>query len=365
MPSGEHRVAVLGAAGFVGRELLARLEREGRPVTAIVRGPPEFAVEGSFHRVRSPADASAEGSFDVVVNLAYPTTGLPFEYAEQDAAIDRTIRSLTADGGHVVHASTLAVFGLALERPVAEGPVPKVKDAAYVESKVSAEHRLMSHQAERGLSVDVVRLGNVWGRGSGNWAQPLVHRLLTGRPVAVAGAPGLSNTTDVANAAAYLAFLLNREPSAAGVRFHHLAEFSTVSWLDWAGPIAAELGVEPVVADAASLSPQSSWKGEAREVLAPLAPRAMYRRMAARRVAGSLTRAALGRTPEAIRDKLKPRAVFAPTTVQDPDEETFLRIMAGCQEFRSVVVDGWSPEVTQSQSADQVLAWLRGDRAWT
>ena len=226
-----NRIAVIGAAGFLGRALMRRLEECGLPATAVVRGPAELALDGEYHELIAPAEAVAVEDFDVVVNLAYPASGATYEYPTRNAEIVETVRALVRRGGHVIHASTLAVFGLALERRPSLGPVPGVRDDPYVEAKIQAENLLENEQAEQGLSLDIVRLGNIWGRASGVWAQPVVQRLLTGRPVAVSGAPGFSNSTDVANAADYLAFLILNRGVSAELRYHHLAEFSHVRWL--------------------------------------------------------------------------------------------------------------------------------------
>ena len=45
----DERLAVIGAAGYVGQELLRQLERVRIKATAVVRGQPELSVAGDFH----------------------------------------------------------------------------------------------------------------------------------------------------------------------------------------------------------------------------------------------------------------------------------------------------------------------------
>jgi nucleoside-diphosphate-sugar epimerase len=356
---GAQKVAVVGAAGFVGRVLLRQLEERGTQVTAIVRGAPELSVDGEFHAVGAKAPGGAGDRFDVVVNLAYPTSGPGYEYPEQNLAIARTVEDLVKDGGAVIQVSTLAVFGMALDRPISAGPVTEVRDNAYVESKVAAERLLNEMQVKRGISLDIVRLGNVWGYASSNWATPLVHKLLTGRPVGVAGTAAHSNATDVANAASYLAFLLERREFEAGVRYHHLAEFSAVSWNRWIGPLAEALRVDPVYADPAALNAPTSARSELAEAVSQLMPRQLYRALAVERTSGSWTRTIVRRLPHAASARLKSSgAVAAKQPQYSRAEETFLAIMAGQREFLSVLRPGWQPPVSQDESLEQVLRWL-------
>jgi nucleoside-diphosphate-sugar epimerase len=355
------RIAVIGAAGFLGRALMRRLQELRLPATAVVRGPAELALDGGYHQSIAPAEAVAAGDFDVVVNLAYPASGSTYAYPARTAEIVDTVRALVRPGGHVIHASTLAVFGLALERRPSLGPVRKVRDDPYVEAKIQAENLLERQQAEHGVSLEILRLGNIWGRASGGWAQPLAQRLLTGRPVAVAGAPGYSNSTDVANAADYVGFLiLNRRP-VSEVRYHHLAEFSHVKWADWAQPIAERLGVEVVHADDAVLGPPRSGLGEVAGLLHPLRPRDLYRELALEHTAGSWVRSVLRTLPEGARERLKPVAYFAPERPPDRNEQTFLSIMAGRQEFGSEVDPRWNPPVDVAGSIGRVLDWVSGE----
>src|ERR1700733_8897496 len=116
-------IAVVGAAGFVGRALLGQLEKRGIRATAVVRGAPELSVDGDFHVAHSQSSASTSEGFDIVINLAYPTSGPGYEHPAQNLEIARTVEGLVKDGGRLIQVSTLAVFGMALDRPISAGPV--------------------------------------------------------------------------------------------------------------------------------------------------------------------------------------------------------------------------------------------------
>jgi nucleoside-diphosphate-sugar epimerase len=355
--AGNPSVAVVGAAGFVGRALLRQLQEQGIKATAVVRGAPELSVDGDFHAAQS--SGSVDGDFDVVINLAYPTSGPGYEHPEQNFQIARTVAGLLRDGGRLIQVSTLAVFGLALDRPISAGPVSEVRDNAYVESKIAAERLFVEQQAQRGLSLDIVRLGNVWGYASGTWAVPLVQKLTTGRPVGIAGAVAHSNTTDVANVASYLVFLLEHGERGIDVRYHHLAEFSAVNWSEWIDPLAAAIGVKPVYARRSALDAPPSGSKELAEAFTPLKPRSIYQTLAQERVAGSWARTLVRRLPTPAQERLKSSgAVVAVDPQYSRSEQTFLSIMAGEVEFRSVLQAGWEPPLTKEQSLDGVLRWL-------
>jgi nucleoside-diphosphate-sugar epimerase len=358
MPNSQDRgLAIVGAAGFVGRVLLRQLQGAGIKATAIVRGAPELAVEGDFHSACSPSEALGASRFDTVINLAYPNSGPPYGYPAQNEAIERTVNGLVRDGGRIIQVSTQAVFGLALDRPVRLGPVLAVRDHPYVEAKIAAEHAFAEEQTTRGLALDIVRLGNIWGYASGAWGVPIVQRLLTGRPVGISGVRGTSNTTDVANVASYLAYLLEAGQVEAGVRYHHLAEFSAVPWSDWIAPVAEKLGVEPVMADPSVLQIPGSGREEISAMVST--PRAIYQNLAAERFTGSLTRSALRKLPPRVFSRAKGvELVFATSPALDRQEQTFLAIMSGQQEFRSTVSPDWAPLLNQEQSLERFLEWL-------
>lgn len=353
----DRSVAVVGASGFVGRELLKTLRLHGIRATAVVRALPEVSAETDFHTVLVD-DPGADGTrFDVVVNLAYPNTGPSYSYPKQNNEIFRTVEKLLKNRGHLIHVSTQAVFGSALDRPVKVGPVRAYRDDPYVEVKIAAERHFEKRQAARGWSVDIIRLGNVWGRASASWAVPLIHRLLTGRPVGIVGVEGFSNTTDVVNVASYLAFLVSRHDDRSEVRYHHLAEFSAVRWRDWILPTAEAMLVKPTYADLAVLRTPTQSLSEV------LGLRGMYRILADGRVSGSWTRSAVRLLPDRLRTRLKGKTVvFAREAMPSRSELTYLAIMSAQQEFKSSVEPGWAPPVTQEESLERLLLWLREPR---
>jgi nucleoside-diphosphate-sugar epimerase len=352
-------VAVVGAAGFVGRALLRELERAGVRATAVVRHVTELSVDGTFHGAVTPADIPASG-FDVVINLAYPTSGPAFEHPARDKAIRATVGALVRDKGRLIQVSSLAVFGFGLEHEPVLGPAPTGRDHPYVESKAATERHFAEAQRRRGLLLDIVRLGNVWGRASGSWVVPLVHRLLTGRPVGVRGVIAPSNTTDVVNAASYLAFLVRQGDDAAGVRYHHLAEFSDVPWAEWLRELSTELGWDPVYAERSVLEAPSTALGELKAALAPMKPRSVYRTLMHERLTGSWLRTFVRTLPPPLRNRLRGRElVVAPEPDVSRADRTFLSVLSAQREFRSSVLPDWCPPVTRDASLDGVLDWLR------
>jgi nucleoside-diphosphate-sugar epimerase len=67
------RIAILGAMGFLGRELSQSLARQGHEVTGFVLHPPQIQPENFLYRPITSLkgrDLSPEDDFDVVVNLA-------------------------------------------------------------------------------------------------------------------------------------------------------------------------------------------------------------------------------------------------------------------------------------------------------
>lgn len=352
------RIAVVGAAGLVGRELLRAFAADGVKVTAVVRGNPDLVVSDDEHDVIKDSKIPADQRYGTVINLAYPTGGSPYAYPEFNKQIFATVCGLMAPEGRLIHVSTQAVFGLALDRPINLGHVKKTRDDGYVENKIEAEHYFDAYAKKIGVRLDIVRLGNVWGRASGAWALPIVQRLITGRAVGVVGRVGFCNATDVANAAAYLSFLAQTERPSIETKFHHLAEFSALSWDEWINPIAEALGVVPVYAEPAQVELRSSLRSEIRFACEGLKPRPQYQRLATERVIGSYIRSILRMAPERYLSALKEKTIFYRSPAIPPADQNFLNVVSAGQQFKTVTADQWTAPVDRETSLQRVIEWI-------
>ena len=238
-------------------------------MTGLVRSGSGFLLDHIGIEWITAEDAILRKPFDIVVNLAYPTSGSIYDYPRQNRELCSSIRRLASDDGLVVQVSTQAVFGMALEYPQTAGPLPTRRDFLYVESKIELEESLIESLGSPKLHV--VRLGNVWGPGSAAWTGAIAQRLLFGEPVAVYGNDGFCNITDVANLVSYVSFLAKREPKTKRAEFHHLAELGDLRWSYWVMRISDQLGVCPTYAPRPGYS--TSGKDEIRGILlAPQGP---------------------------------------------------------------------------------------------
>ena len=350
------RVAIIGAAGYVGLELAKLLHNVDFEVIGVTRENGKFLLRDSGFNIVAPQDIRSVGTVDVVVNLAYPSSGPPQHYPTKNREILDQINTIMAPASRLIHVSTQAVFGYGLDRPVIAGPVKMVPDYAYIEAKIELENLLLRQFPSQ--SLQIVRLGNVWGPGSGAWTVPLSNKILFSEPVGVEGFDGFCNATDVANAASYLSFLISMD-ELRGHHFYHLAEMSSYRWSAWVERIEKALGQKSVRLPDLPVDP-SNLKSEIREALSPVMPGPLYRNLVWGRVTGSRLRGLLRGVGDQRFDKVKQlsskQLTYGYTPM--PAEKTFLHIM-GCQkQFETSVLGQWHPPVGFEQSWSMVEAWM-------
>lgn len=352
------RVAILGAAGYLGLVLCRHLKASGHEVTGVARANGSFLLERAGIRHALPQEAPRAGPFDAVVNLAYPKSPAGFDFPQGNRAILATLRALAGTGARVVHASTIAVFGYALEHEPVAAAVPMRRDYGYIESKIELERLLLD--AQPGCELQIVRLGNIWGPASATWTAGLADRLLFGDPVGVAQVDGYSNTTDVENAASYLAHVALLPGRRAG-GFHHLAEFSALRWSHWLERLARALKVEPVTLARAPALPS----GFAQELLAlnPLrSPFAMARDIMRGRFVSSWAGSVLRRLPAPLLERVERAAhVASGSAAQAPAavDPALLAILGTQRRIESRVDPAWRAPRDAEASWTGVAQWLQ------
>ena len=196
MPSTPLRVAVTGAAGYIGAGLVRRLEREAsvESILAIdIRPPtPAFGEKITFLRrdvLSSLSSAFSENGITSVVHLAYIVKPGRQREAARRVNADGTASVLEAcaDAGvmNVLYLSSTTVYGAHADNPemLTEGVTPRpLKGFAYSEDKLEAE-RLVQEFAQLNpeVTATIVRACPVLGPGAGSdIAQAFLKPFLVG-----------------------------------------------------------------------------------------------------------------------------------------------------------------------------------------
>jgi predicted dehydrogenase/nucleoside-diphosphate-sugar epimerase len=174
-PARAGEVVVLGANGFIGRRVVAKLLERGMPVTAVVRGAPFLAPENVrvFRaRLEDPESiARAIAGARVVIHLA---TGS----IDTWDAVERTMirgslaaaeAALRAKVERFVFVSSIAALDTGGSAPIddalAADPRPESR-SVYARGKIATEQALLERHRADGLPLVIARPGVVLGAGS-------------------------------------------------------------------------------------------------------------------------------------------------------------------------------------------------------
>ena len=178
------RVAVTGASGYIGRGLVARLEREEsieRMLAIDVRPPdraPSSKVTFLLRDVAEPmARLLSEHEIEAVVHLAFLLKPGHSRLARQRVNIEGTgnVFEACAKVGvrHIVYLSSTTVYGAHPDNPpllIEDSPVRPVKGFPYSEDKVRAELMLVDLGSRYpSLTSTILRACPVMGPSADNF----------------------------------------------------------------------------------------------------------------------------------------------------------------------------------------------------
>ncbi|MBA4066499.1 MAG: dTDP-4-dehydrorhamnose reductase [Isosphaera sp.] len=233
------RIAVLGAAGQLGRDLAPRLPGEVVPLSR---------ADLDLARPETVAPALAAARPDVFVNCAaYNFVDKAEAEPEAAAAANawgvRLLARACADSGvRLVHFSTDYVFGLDAARtaPLTEDDPPGPL-SVYGVSKLAGEYAARAASPGH-LVVRTCGLYGRWGSGGkgGNFVETMLRVAGQGKPLRVVVDQRCtpSYTVDVAEAAAGLI-----RAGASGL--YHVTNAGSCSWFEFASEIFRLAGLKP------------------------------------------------------------------------------------------------------------------------
>jgi nucleoside-diphosphate-sugar epimerase len=160
------RIAVTGAAGFIGRAVCERLLADGDAVVGLDRAPIDLAgVEPRRCDVTDPRSvAAALDGCDGVVHAA----AIVGDWGPMRAFVEVNVRGtrnvLDAAGDRpVVHVSSVATWGYEFRRDLPEDAWPRRSGAPYADTKAASD------ELARRRGAAVVRPGDVYGPRSVPW----------------------------------------------------------------------------------------------------------------------------------------------------------------------------------------------------
>jgi len=188
------RILLTGAAGFIGRHGLARLEAE-HDLFPLVREAPDESREWIVQDLAQPLDVTLlPERIDAVIHLAQSHRYREFPDGAEDVYavnVNSTFQLLEyarrAGARTFVLASTGGIYGYSYEALVETDPANPLN--FYLTSKHVAESLLANYQAF--FQTVVFRFFFVYGRGQGSMLVPtLIDKVRKGDQISIAGRPG-------------------------------------------------------------------------------------------------------------------------------------------------------------------------------
>lgn len=186
-------VLVTGGTGFVGRELVRRLLREGNNVGVLARDEKKLALSLREKVKMYKADISdlaaledsfsLLGSIDVIFHLAacidYNASREKMFRINAEGTLNLLNLAVRYGIKKFVFASSIEAIGPIEERDIPADETQVCQPVnSYGESKLEAEKQVLRFGGEGKIDVVVLRLGNVYGPGSLSFISPVSSAIL-------------------------------------------------------------------------------------------------------------------------------------------------------------------------------------------
>jgi len=204
------RVAILGAAGFLGSHLVDRFLAEGwrvvgvdNLITGTRRNLEHLGRESRFELVERDVCTPLEdlGDFDAVLDFASPAS--PIDYLQHpmetlhvgSIGVENALKLARRSGARFLLSSTSEVYGDPLEHPQRESYWGNVNPigprAVYDEAKRFAEAITMAYRRYERVDTRIARIFNTYGPrmrlDDGRVVPAFVAQALRGEPITVFG----------------------------------------------------------------------------------------------------------------------------------------------------------------------------------
>jgi nucleoside-diphosphate-sugar epimerase len=340
-------VAIIGASGYVGNQLVRKLAPLFK-VTALNRRVDSICkkVEGVTY---SGIDSNKE-TFDVIINTAYSAAKQPKQFERENEELLKQMLQLAKPHTQIIQLSSLAVFGFGLDIPMLPAALPYRKDYPYVSSKLHMEHLLLQEFDQNQLAI--VRLGNVWGPANQSWTQPVTDAILWGLPV-LGSHTASSNLTFIHNVTSYIHYLIQ---SNLRQTFHHLAEHNQITWQQVIGELAAHLHLQPQPIATVPFYPKSMLSEMSHAC--KQGPVNMLRELKSGRYTATLFPEFVSKILVGLKSAVAKNNdhTSLPAYQIDPG---FYWILTANKPFPNHILAGWHPPYDWNQTSLQTLAWLR------
>ena len=230
---------VIGAAGMLGQEVVARLTAAGRSVRALDRDELDITDAGA-------CDEGLRGA-DVVVNCAaWTAVDLAEEHEPEAFAVNATgaanlARAATSAGARLVQISTDYVFDGSATTPY-PADAPQNPASAYGRTKAAGEWAVRAYGSEH----LILRTAYLYGAGGVCFPRTIVQLAAErGRVDVINDQFGQPTwTVDVAD----LAIRAIDAQVAGGV--YHATSQGSVSWFEFAAEAVAAAGLDPHIVHA-------------------------------------------------------------------------------------------------------------------